>query len=76
VSTPTSSDAAQGVAFHFIMTAQGRHGETATLDGIAHLDPAQTSRAKFFDEMRAHAAREMGLARVSVLFFALERDAL
>lgn len=76
MSTPTCNDAAQGVAFHFILTAQDRHGETATLDGIAHLDPAQASRAKFFDEIRAHAAREMGVPRVSVLFFALERDAL
>lgn len=76
MSTPTSNDAAQGVAFHFILTAQGRHGETATMDGVAHLDPALTCRAKFFDEMRAHLAREMGVPRVSVLFFALERDAL
>ncbi|MBK3564527.1 hypothetical protein [Streptomyces sp. MBT62] len=76
MSAPTSTDAIEGVAFHFILTAQGRHGETATLDGVAYLDPALTSRAKFFDEMRTHLAREMGLARVSVLFFALEREAL
>ena len=57
MSTPTSTNAAQHVDFHFVLTLQGRHGETATLDGIVQLDPALASRAKFFSEIKAHAAR-------------------
>ncbi|MCX4665113.1 hypothetical protein OG453_00235 [Streptomyces sp. NBC_01381] len=77
MTAPTAADTAVGlVSFHYILTAQLRDGDRATLSDVIQADPARVSRADLYQHIREFAARKFGYGAFLVLFFSLERNAL
>ncbi|NEB04335.1 hypothetical protein [Streptomyces sp. SID13726] len=74
--TASTSGGGDTVAFHYVLTVRTRYGDVASADGIAYLDPAVTSRSRFFKELCERLTQEMGVGRLAVTFFDMQRDAL
>ncbi|WKK21670.1 hypothetical protein QZH56_22800 [Streptomyces olivoreticuli] len=64
------------VVHHWIMTVQTANGMQGTYDGPISVVPGVDTRTSSYTEVRAFLAEQMGTERLTVLFFALEPDAL
>ncbi|MHA6762017.1 hypothetical protein [Streptacidiphilus sp. PAMC 29251] len=78
MSTPTSTSTGQltGTVYHWVMTVQTGNGMQATYDGTTQPLAPGTTRTAYYKAVREHLATEVGTDRFTVLFFAMDRDAL
>ncbi|MFI1183367.1 hypothetical protein ACH4UT_27990 [Streptomyces sp. NPDC020799] len=73
--TPTTTQP-EPVQHHWIMTVQTANGMQGTYDGPVDVVPGVHTRTSSFAAVREILAEQMGTERFTVLFFALEPDAL